>query len=255
MRTRPGPFGVRLDGITAAMVIVLCALASVWIARDLLYGRSTPPVSTAVRANTAGARPPNRPAMPLPKEPLPLDGAATKGNPKASVALVIYSDFECPFCARFANDTWPTIQSKYVAPGKVRAAFRHVPIESIHASAVKAAEATECAGQQGQFWSMHDVLFKNAKQLGEARLQEYARELRLNTTAFNSCLQGTTAAKVRADAAAAAVLGVTGTPAFFVGLIQLDGRVKVTERIMGARPLDAFEMALDKALAVAPLAR
>jgi len=168
---------------------------------------------------------------------------------EARVALVIYSDFECPFCARFANDTWPALDGKYVATGKVRTVFRHLPLEKIHSSAVKAAEATECAGQQGQFWPMHDVLFKNTKELGEASLFSYAQQIRLDVPAFQSCLKGMTTAKVRADAAAASALGITGTPAFLLGTIQPDGRVKVTERIAGARPLAAFETAIDKVLA------
>jgi protein-disulfide isomerase len=113
---------------------------------------------------------------------------------------------------------------------------------------VKAAEATECAGQQGQFWPMHDVLFKNPKQFAEPQLVTYAQALQLDSAAFGRCLQGATTDKVRADAAAASALGITGTPAFLVGTIQPDGRAKITERIVGARPLSSFEIALDKVL-------
>jgi protein-disulfide isomerase len=242
---------IPLDKIATMLVIVVCLLAIVWIARDLTTGGgATPRVTAAARAPVAPTRPPVRPAPPMPAEPVSIADAALKGSPQARVALVIYSDFECPFCARFANDTWPALDGKYVTTGKVRTAFRHLPIESIHPSAVKAAEASECAGRQGQFWPMHDVLFRNPKQLGEANLPAYAQQIGLNVAAFQTCLDGAATAKVRADAAGAAALGIAGTPAFLIGVIQPDGRVKVTDRIAGARPLLAFETALDKVLAL-----
>ena len=251
--TQPTPKRPRLklEKVATMLAIVVCALASVWLGRDLVYGGTPPRVVATTRA-PAPTRPPVRtapPLLPLPTEPVSLAGAAIKGSPQAKVALVIYSDFECPFCARFANDTWPTLGSKYVGTEKVQAAFRHLPIEQIHSSALKAAEATECAAQQSQFWPMHDVLFKNTKQLGEMALLSYAQQIRLDLPNFRTCLNGMTTAKIRADAAAASALGITGTPAFFVGAIQPDGRVKVTERIAGARPIATFEAAIDRALA------
>src|SRR6187551_2561046 len=114
--------GIQLDKIATMFVILVCLLGSVWIARDLAYGGTPPRVVAGNRARTPP--PPPVEAAPLPKEPISIAGAATKGSPQAKVALVIYSDFECPFCARFANDTWPALDSKYVASGRVRVAFR-----------------------------------------------------------------------------------------------------------------------------------
>ncbi len=83
--------------------------------------------------------------------------AQTKGDENASVTLVEYSDFECPFCARFSTQTLPQILEEYVNSGKVRIAFKHFPLP-FHASAQKAAEASMCAGEQGKFWEYHDKL-------------------------------------------------------------------------------------------------
>jgi protein-disulfide isomerase len=241
---------LQLDKIATLFVIVVCVLASLWIGRDLAHGVGQPPATSAGARAAGVVRSPVRPSPPpLPKEPISITGAAVRGSADAKIGFVIYSDFECPFCARFANDTWPALDSKYVATGKVRAAFRHLPIESIHPSAVKAAEATECAGKQGQFWPMHDILFKNSKGLAAGLLPGYAQQIQLDVAVFEACLKGATTAKVRADATSAAALGITGTPAFLLGTIEGDGKVKVTERIAGARPLTAFETAIDKLLA------
>lgn len=129
-----------------------------------------------------------------------LDGAATKGDRKAKVALIEYSDFQCPFCGRFARETLPQLDEKYVRPGKVLVAFRHLPLP-IHALAQRAAEAAECAGQQNKFWLMHDFLFRDSGQLAESKLTSSAAGLGLNDGQFKACLEGRTAAKARADAA------------------------------------------------------
>ena len=171
------------------------------------------------------------------------------------MALIIYSDFQCPFCGRFAHDTWPGLDTKYIASGKVRAAFRHLPLESIHPFALGAAEAAECAGKQGQFWQMHDVLFARQNQLADTDLTAYAQQLHLNAATFQSCMNASTVSKVRGDAATGAALGVTGTPAFLVGAFEPDGRVKVVARFAGARPASDFEAAIDKALSAPQLAR
>jgi len=241
--------GLRLDKLSTIFVIVLCVLASAWIARDLAYGGRPTRVTNTARSAQAPTRPPARPPLPLPTQPVSIDDAVLKGSASAKVALIIYSDFECPYCGRFAIDTWPALDGKYVAAGKVRTAFRHLPLESIHASALVAAEAADCAGQQGQFWPMHDLLFRNQKQLGQVHLPGYAQQIRLNAGAFDTCLRAATPAKARADAATGAALGITGTPSFLIGLVQADGRVRVTERLSGARPLSDFETALGKVLA------
>jgi len=251
----PGPReGLRLDKIATVLVIVLCIVAIAWIVRDLARGDGPIRVTASSRVPAPPTIPPVRPAPPLPAAPISIDGAVFKGSAQARVVLVAYSDFQCPYCARFAQDTWPAVDRQYVATGKVRMAFRQFPLENIHPFALKAAEAAECAGQQGQFWGLHDLLYQNQKQLGDSDLKRYAQQVGVSLPAFETCLGGQTTSKVRADAATGAALGGTCTPAFFVGIVQPDGRVRVVERIVGARPFDAFKTSLDRVLGMTALA-
>jgi protein-disulfide isomerase len=162
--------------------------------------------------------------------------------------LIEYSDFQCPFCARFARDIMPKLDEKYIKSGKVQLAFRHLPLP-MHPFAQKAAEAVECAARQGAFWGMHNRVFQQPEQLEEASLRQNARALMLNEEQFSTCLAGQAGEKVRRDAAGARKLLVTGTPTFFVGTRQADGRVKVVQRVSGAPALEQFEAVLERVLA------
>jgi protein-disulfide isomerase len=185
----------------------------------------------------------------LPGTPISIVGAALRGTKNAPVILVEYSDFECPYCGKFAREIWPSLNTEYVETGKVSLAFRHLPIESKHRLALKAAESAECAGQQGVFWEMHDALFRQ-QQLDESHVLDIARLLSMDIEAFRRCLAGEMLPKVRQDIAHAADLRVSATPTFFVGFLQSDrSSVKVSETIAGAGPLEMFEAALNRALA------
>jgi len=111
-----------------------------------------------------------------------------RGSPNANVTMVIYSDFQCPVCGRFAREILPQIESNYVDTGKVKLIFKQFPITSIHNFAQKAAEASECAADQGKFWEYHDRLYQNQTELTISDLKQYASELELNTTLFDECL-------------------------------------------------------------------
>lgn len=209
--------------------------------------------STAERS--AGARPtatrsPGVPA-PLPSEPVSLVGAPIRGASTATVAMIVYSDFECPFCARFAAQILPQLDREYISAGKIRLLFRHLPLEQIHRRAVGAALGAACAQAQGRFWEMHDLLFVDRKKLDRANVIQYAQGLKLNMTAFSSCLRDEAPAHVRLDQENATKLGLRGTPAFLIGTVQADGRLKVTGRLSGARPMEEFRRALDDAFASA----
>jgi len=183
----------------------------------------------------------------LPPEPVSLEGAAIRGSRAAKVAIIEHSDFQCPYCGRFAREILPELEKGYVATGKVLLAFREFPL-TIHPFAEKAAEAAECAGRQGKFWEMHDRLFVK-QQLDPPSLEAHAKALHLSPGVFDTCLAGEAADKVRQDTEAGKALLVTGTPTFFVGTIQPDGRVKVLQRVSGALPLAQFGAALDRIIA------
>lgn len=232
-----------LDNVAGVCVILLTA--------TILYGQFVDGKSPQPTGGRAGARqPPPRPEPPpLPADPVSLEGAAVKGSRDAQVAIIEYSDFQCPFCARFAVDTLPEIDKTYIATGKVLMAFRHLPLERIHPHAVDAGASAECAGRQNRFWEMHDRLFLNPARLDPATLRGHATALQLDVAAYDACLADGAADKVRADGAGAAAVGVSGTPGFLLGRVEPDGRVKVTQRMSGASPFAAFQAALDALLA------
>lgn len=167
-----------------------------------------------------------------------LEGAYIKGDPDAPVTIIEYSDFECPFCARFYSDTLGQIEANYIATGKVKLAYKHFPL-SFHPNAQKAGEAFECAGEQGKAYDMHDLLFENGVVGGVATFKAYAGQLGLDQTQFDTCLDnGKYASKVSAGAQEAQSVGVRGTPGFLV-----NGQL-----ISGAQPYVVFQQAIDAAL-------
>jgi protein-disulfide isomerase len=167
--------------------------------------------------------------------PVEVGGAPVRGNPKAPVTVVEFSDFQCPFCAR-ARPTVTRVRETY--GDKVRWVFRHFPLD-FHAQAEKAGEAAACAGAQGKFWEMHDRLWANNSKLQVADLKAHAAVLGLDAPAFDQCLDsGRLAGLVGQDSEAGQSYGVSGTPAFFV-----NGRP-----LVGAQPFDAFAQVIDDEL-------
>ena len=168
--------------------------------------------------------------------PVELAGAPVRGNPKAAVTIVEFSDFECPFCVR-ARPTVKRVRETY--GDKVQWAFRHYPLD-FHPQAQKAGEAAACAAEQGRFWEMHDLLWDKPTQLQVPELKQHAGALGLDAQAFAACLDGGRHADlVGRDFRAGQEYGVTGTPAFFV-----NGRL-----ISGAQPFEAFQQVIDDELA------
>jgi len=192
------------------------------------------------------------PFLDIPVDPLSLTGAATKGRVTAPVAIVEFGDFECPSCAAFASDILPAIERAYVEPGKALLAFRHFPLQR-HARAPKAAEAAVCADRQGRFWDLYSLMFKNQKAIAdEAALLSAGRQLGVDAAAYASCLaSGASKSQVDADAKSAGALGVSGTPAFLVGVVLPDRRVKVVRTSIGAGSVAAFSALIEEALQAA----
>lgn len=174
-----------------------------------------------------------------------------KGQANATVTLVEFSDYQCPFCSRHFSGTMPELERDYIATGKIKYVFRNFPIESIHPLAFKAAEAATCAGDQGQYWKMHDRLFTEQNALRLQDLPNHAKAIALDLTAFQECLDsGKYAPKIRKDIAVGQKAGIQGTPTFFVALTEPnDGAVKAIRIIRGAQPYAAFKTAIDAVLA------
>lgn len=150
------------------------------------------------------------------------------------LAIVEFSDFECPFCGEHARSALPEIKRKLVDPGRARYVAMHFPLVAIHRQAMQAAEAAECAARQGRFWEMHARLFDRQGQLSPSALGEHARALGLDAAPFERCLeQRETLAKVRADLSIGRRLGVSATPTIFLGTVRDDGSIELHKMIRG----------------------
>jgi protein-disulfide isomerase len=186
---------------------------------------------------------------PLPKDPISIAASATSGSLAARVALVEFSDFQCPFCARFALDTLPILRTEYVDTGKVVIAFRHLPLPN-HQLASKAAEAAECAWRQKKFWEMHDWLFANLSDVdGESLVTRASTVPGLDSERFAACVAGEAAQDVEEDRATAIGLKLSSTPVFMIGALTSGEMVRVTHVIKGAQPIAEFRRVLDLAVA------
>jgi len=194
------------------------------------------------------------PPLLMPKVEVALEGQS-KGPSNAPINIVEFSDYQCPYCIRFFRDTMPLIEQEYINTGKVKYVFRNLPLESIHPFAVKAAEAADCAGEQGKFWQMHRRLFSNQEALGPADLQLHAQSIGLDLTRFNQCLSGGShAPAIRKGAEEAFSAGIQGTPAFVIGVRNekdpSDPNIKVVSIISGAQPYSVFQAAINNLLGV-----
>ncbi|MBI2205442.1 MAG: DsbA family protein [Candidatus Rokubacteria bacterium] len=195
-----------------------------------------------------------RPAQAPPATPavakVSLAGAAASlGRAEAPVVLDEFSDYQCPFCKRFSDTTLALLKKDYIDTGKLRYVFRDFPLDQIHPHARQAAEASRCAGDQGRYWEMHDVIFRNQRALQAAKLKEYAERLGLDTAAFGHCLDsGKHRAAVQRDYEEGLKIGVQGTPAFVVGPPGTDDAVEGV-MISGARPIADFRREIDRLLA------
>ncbi|MFH1316493.1 MAG: thioredoxin domain-containing protein [Candidatus Woesearchaeota archaeon] len=195
---------------------------------------------SAAEAQPAQARQdPSEPSAAALENSALVDDDDVKGDPNAPVTIVEFSDYECPFCARFYSQTYGQIDDEYIKTGKAKLVYRDFPL-GFHAQAQKAAEAAECAGEQGKYYEMHDKLFEDGVSGGVASFKKYASEIGLDNEAFNTCLDsGEMADEVNKDFQDGQKAGVTGTPAFFI-----NGKL-----IVGAQPFSAFKQAIDAELA------
>jgi len=163
--------------------------------------------------------------------------------------MVIYSDFQCPFCGRFARETWPSIKKDFVDTGRVLIVFRNLPLPN-HPEAKPAALAAQCAAQQGKFWDFHDLVFHNQQQLAPQAQRVLASQVGVNLTEFDNCMQHQSDAAVVRDIQSAQSLAINGTPTFLIGRMQPNRTVQVLDVIVGAQPEQRFRKAFEEASAI-----
>ena len=191
-----------------------------------------------------------------------ISNANVLGDENAPLTLVEFSDFQCPFCSRFYEQTLPQVLENYVDSGKVKLVYKHLPL-SFHQYAQISAEASECAAEQEKFWELHDKIFENQGLLSEASLKQGAVDIGLDADEFNTCLDsGKYTEKVNADFAQATSVGAGGTPTFFIGKsngesiesvscpsgVSICGNADTGFMIIGAQPFTSFKQSIDSML-------
>lgn len=186
---------------------------------------------------------------PLDNVSISIGGSPFQGPKDAKFVIVEFSDFQCPFCGRYATQTYSQVIDDYVKTGKVKYVFRDFPLEQLHPNAAKAAEASHCAEDQGKFWDLHDRMFKNQSALDAKEMLGHATVLALDVPKFQQCLEsGKYTAKVKKDQEDGAKVNVKGTPTFFFGTVDPKDptKIKAVSMFSGAQPYQQFKDAFDK---------
>ncbi len=187
-----------------------------------------------------------------------LGNVAYLGEKTAPVTLIEFSDYQCPYCKRNATTVMPELQKTYIDTGKLRFVMREMPIPNLHPRAEAAAVAVLCAGDQGNYWGMHDALFNDQKANKDEDFKAMANSIGLDATAFDSCVTSKKFdAQIKADQAEGQKLGISGTPSFVLGLTDPKDPsvVHLTKFIRGAQPYTAFASNIDELLKAAQAAQ
>ena len=216
-----------------------------------------PPRATAPRRATPGPvaapPPPKMPAQPsaqrqTPRMPVQISiaGRPVLGEPDAPLTMVEFVDYECPYCRRFFDGAYARLKREYIDPGKLRLVVKDLPLE-FHPQARQAAQAAHCAGEQGQYWPMHDKLFGGSAGLNRGALLAYGEQLGLDGEAFRTCLESDRhLAQIDADVAESRTAGIPGTPVFVIG--SSAGDLVEGAHISGALPFPVFKGHIDRLL-------
>jgi len=223
-------------------VLVVLAFAVGILVGYVAWGR-TPPAALVPPEPAAAAVPTGTPGYVRYK--IPTDGFPSLGPANAPITLVEFADFQCPFCRQWEQETYKPLLDAY--PGKIRIVYRDFPLTSIHPNAMPAAEAGQCANEQGKFWDYHDKLFSSDindqfsnNTLTEDSYKQIAQDLGLDMAKFDACLTSNKYQKaIQADMDFAANLGINSTPTFFINGLA----------VIGAQPLSSFQNVIDKELA------
>lgn len=221
-----------LDVVTT-VALVLASAVVVWAVVNARSGSAPPPEKR------------ERPAPTLPAVPLALEGALI-GQQTAAAGIVMFSDFECPFCGTFATSILPGLLERYVKSGQLVISFRHLPLKRIHKNATYAAELAVCSTEAGLFWPVHDQFFQKPAPESPEEFKKRATAAGMKPKVLDACLaSGRAGSQVNTDLKLAADLKVESTPWFYVGKV-VDGKLTAQSVIRGARPLAEFEEAIRK---------
>ena len=184
-----------------------------------------------------------------------VTGEPFRGSDKARVAIMEYSDFDCPFCGRYAREIYPKLEADYVKTGKIKYFFRDLPLEE-HPQAGFKANLARLAGEQGKFWEAHDWLFAHQTPMDAAGEDRFAKELGLDRAKIGTAAEdGKYNGVIQASMNSARHYQISGTPAFLIGTLSEDGRVFTADKVfMGAQTYEGFKEILDGLLSPSPAA-
>jgi protein-disulfide isomerase len=226
-------------------VLVVLAFAVGILVGYVAWGRDAAAVAVAA-APAAAAQQPSGQVVEAPvtqesqftRYDIPTEGYPSLGADDAKIVIVEFSDFQCPYCRRFHEQTYQALLNAY--PGQIRFVYRNLPLPpTMHPEAMSAAVASLCANDQNAYWDYHEKLF-SSDTLGEKTYIQYATDLGLNVEEFTACLSsGKHDDFIAQDMAFSSDLGVQSTPTFFVNGLA----------VVGAQPLSSFTQIIDKELA------
>jgi protein-disulfide isomerase len=175
---------------------------------------------------------------------VPVDLRRSRGDAKATVAIVEFGDYQCPYCRGFHVGVLTKLHESYIETGKVRYFYRDFPLP-MHEHALGAAVAAQCAGAQGRYWEMQELLYAEQARLGTELYQELATELNLEIDRFNECLKSDAPRRaVNRDIADGRRVGVNATPTFILGYLEQD-RVVIKRIAAGVPTFEIFAKELD----------
>lgn len=187
-------------------------------------------------------------AAPQPAAPAPIDdkvsmafppGGFSVGKENAPLVLVEYTDYQCPFCQRYHNDSFAQIKANFIDTGKIRYISRDFPLP-MHENARRSATAARCAAEQGKFWELRHAMIVHADQLQADKLGGYAQSASMDVPKFQACVDSDKfRAAIDKDIAEGTAAGVNGTPSFVLGRIE-NGKLQGV-RMVGAMPYGQFE--------------
>jgi protein-disulfide isomerase len=233
--------------LVVLLIVASFLIGSLYTQVNLLKKGTGAPSVAAPTANDNAPAAPEEPTGPLTAE-IDVAKIPVLGKEGAKVAVIEFTDYQCPFCGQLFTNAFPSIKKDYIDTGKIRYYVKDFPLTQIHPQAQKAAEAANCATDQNKFWEYHDKLFANQTALAVDDLKKYATELGLNAGTFASCLDSSKYKdKVASDQKAGEGYGVRGTPSSFVGILEGD-KVKNALPVSGAVPYETFKTTIEDVL-------
>lgn len=237
--------------LIALLIIASFLIGSLWTRVQYLEKANA---INILESDNQGVPQQAEPTEDLSPKKVSIDDDAVLGNESAKVTLIDFTDYECPFCKKYFEETFSQIKKEYIDTGKIKYVVRDLPL-NFHQNAHKEAQAAECAREQGGdeiYFKYHDEIFSrttsNGTGLALDQLAEIANDLGLDGSALQSCIDSDKYKKeVDKDLDDASKIGASGTPTFFIGKSSSNGTINGT-KIVGAQPFAAFKTIIDQQL-------